>query len=263
MNSVQLPESSQAQKKVLASRILDLIITTTALALFFPIMLVVALAIWMDSGWPVFFSQIRLGRGGRHFRIYKFRKFHKDCGDDGCALTVKNDVRMTRAGRLLRKTKFDELPQLWNILKGDMAIIGPRPESLEFADCFTGTYLRVLDYKPGIFGPNQVLFVEEDALYPQSSDPEVFYRDVLFPLKARIDLAYFPYRTFFSDIGWILRGVLAAFGWRMSLPPKTPTGREIENWIESTIERTHGGVNTMRERPHSEAVRSIFRGTDS
>ena len=122
-----------------------------------------------------------------------------------------------RLGRFLGKTKLDELPQLWNILKGDMSIVGPRPESLELAHCFSGIYLRVLQYRPGLFGPNQVLFRNESSMFPDNYDPEKFYCEYLFPLKANIDLAYFPQRTLASDIGWIIRGFLAVIGWQ-SLP---------------------------------------------
>ena len=195
-------------------RLLDLIIACTGLVILAPIMMLVAIAIWADCGRPIFFSQVRVGQMGRHFRMYKFRKFHKDCDTIDCPVTIKNDRRMTRLGRRLARTKLDELPQLWNVLKGDMSVVGPRPESLDLADCFVGFSRRVLDHKPGIFGPNQVFFRDEASLYRDTSDPEKLYREALFPLKARIDLAYFPQRTILSDIGWIIFGVLAVFGLR-------------------------------------------------
>jgi lipopolysaccharide/colanic/teichoic acid biosynthesis glycosyltransferase len=193
-------------------RILDLVIAGTSLVLLGPIMMLVALAIWVESGRPIFFSQVRLGQMGRHFRMYKFRKFHKGSGAIDRPVTIRNDYRMTRLGGFLARAKLDELPQLWNILKGDMSVVGPRPESLDLADCFVGFYRRVLDHKPGIFGPNQVVFRDEALLYPDTLDPQQFYREVLFPLKANIDLAYFPNRTIPSDIGWIICGVLAVVG---------------------------------------------------
>src|SRR5262245_7187071 len=171
-------------------------------------MLFVALAISIETGRPIFYSQSRIGRGGTRFRIHKFRKFYKNIGA-GSPLTVDHDPRMTPLGRFMALTKLDELPQLWNVVMGDMSIVGPRPECLEFRDCFIGPYLRILDYTPGIFGPSQVAFRDERSLYPTNSDPIQFYRDVLFPMKANIDLAYFSQRTFFSDITWIIRGVLA------------------------------------------------------
>jgi lipopolysaccharide/colanic/teichoic acid biosynthesis glycosyltransferase len=193
-------------------RIFDVIAAGTGLVFGSPIFLLVALAIWIDDGRPLIFSQERLGQFGRRFRIYKFRKFRKEVGTTGCALTVEGDQRMTRLGHLLERTKLDELPQLWNILKGDMSVVGPRPESLAFADCFTRAYRRILDHRPGIFGPNQVLFRNEGRIYPANQDPERFYREVLFPLKADKDLAYFAQRTIGSDIGWIIRGLLTVIG---------------------------------------------------
>lgn len=207
------------RKTVSAWRIMDPIIASAGLVLLGPIMMLVGLAIWIDSGRPIFFSQVRLGQSGRPFRIHKFRKFHKESGTAGCGVTIKDDGRLTRLGNFLERTKLDELPQLWNILKGDMSAVGPRPESLDFADCFTRSYLRVLEHKPGIFGPNQFYFRDEGSLYPHECDREIFYREVLFPLKADIDLAYFAHRTIAADIGWIICGVLAIFGVRR-LPAK-------------------------------------------
>lgn len=195
-----------------ASRALDVTISLASILLLAVPMAVIALAVCLESGRPVFFSQTRLGRGGRYIRLYKFRKFHRDAGEDVRAVTLKDDPRLTRVGKVLERTKLNELPQLWNVLKGDMSMVGPRPETLNFADCFTEGYRRVLDYKPGIFGPSQVIFRNESALYPAGCDPHQFYRDVLFPVKARIDLAYFPYRNVYSDMAWIIRGALAVFG---------------------------------------------------
>jgi lipopolysaccharide/colanic/teichoic acid biosynthesis glycosyltransferase len=199
------------------SRVFDLVIAIAGLVLLGPLMMLIALAVLIESGAPVFFAQTRLGLGGRHFRIYKFRKFHNDIGKTGCPLTMKNDARLSRVGRVLARTKLDELPQLYNVLKGDMAVVGPRPESLDFADCFTGSHRRILDYKPGIFGPSQVAFRDECSFFPADADPTRFYRDVLFQLKAAADLSYYPQRTLLSDLKWILRGVLAIAGWEQGV----------------------------------------------
>lgn len=193
-------------------RAFDLATALTALIIFAPAMLVIACAIKFDTPGPVLFSQFRVGRHGQRFRLYKFRKFRQRADGGGGSVTLKHDSRMTRVGRLLERTKLDELPQFWNVLVGDMAIVGPRPETLDFADCFVGSYLEILDHKPGLFGPNQVIFRSESSLYPQDQDPQDFYRTVLFPAKARIDLSYFPRRTFISDIGWAIRAGLAVFG---------------------------------------------------
>jgi lipopolysaccharide/colanic/teichoic acid biosynthesis glycosyltransferase len=193
-------------------RLFDLVVAAAVLVVIAPLMACIAMAILVEDGRPIFFSQVRLSRRGRHFRIYKFRKFYKRGRPAGHALTLKDDPRLTRVGSLLARTKLDELPQLWNVLKGDMSIVGPRPESLNFADCFEGPYRAVLDHKPGIFGPAQAMSRNEGALH-RGNDPEVFYRAVLFPTKARIDLAYYPTRTVMRDIGWIVACALAVLGW--------------------------------------------------
>lgn len=200
-----------------AHRVLDVVIAALGLVILMPLIALISLAILIEDGRPIFFSQTRLGLKGKHFRIYKFRKFYKTIGMTA-PLTVKNDSRMTRLGHFLARTKLDELPQFWNVLKGDMSIVGPRPESTDFADCFTGVYERVLDYKPGIFGPSQVYLRDESSLFAPNSDPVQFYRDVLFHQKALNDLTYYPHRTIVSDIGWIILGILVTLGFRPTLP---------------------------------------------
>jgi lipopolysaccharide/colanic/teichoic acid biosynthesis glycosyltransferase len=191
---------------------MEVLIALALLLILLPAFAVVALLINLEDGGPVFFSQTRLGLDGRPFALLKFRKFTPDCGATGRAVTVSGDKRLTRVGRCLEHAKLDELPQLWNILRGDMALVGPRPESMFFADCFSGVHRGLLHYRPGIFGPAQALFRDEKNMYPEGCDPEEFYRQVLFPTKARIDLAYYPERSWLSDIGWICRCFLAVWG---------------------------------------------------
>jgi lipopolysaccharide/colanic/teichoic acid biosynthesis glycosyltransferase len=213
-------------------RVMDLAVAIAGLVILSPVMMVIALAICIETGRPIFYSQTRIGRGGGRFRIHKFRKFYKEIGI-GRPLTIDRDPRMTPLGRVLALTKLDELPQLWNVLVGDMSIVGPRPECVDFVDCFTGSYLGVLDHTPGIFGPSQVAFRDERALYPANTDPILFYRDVLFPAKARIDLSYFPHRTISSDIRWILFGVLATVGHRL-VPARWRLERLPQNWVSAS-----------------------------
>ena len=148
---------------------------------------------------------------------------------------------MTAVGRVLRATKLDELPQFWNVIKGDMSIVGPRPESFAFADCFAGAPGHILNNKPGILGPSQVFFRNESALIPTDSDPCLFYRSVLFPAKARIDLEYYQRRTLLRDMGWIGWGTLAILGWDPAgipeLPPVT-SGPEHTSAITSAARGT-------------------------
>ena len=194
-------------------RVLDVLVAGFGLACSLPLMGVIAATTYLDSGWPVLFVQTRLGQGGRRFRLFKFRKFSATASPAGAAVTLLNDPRLTRTGRFLERTKLDELPQLWNVFKGDMSIVGPRPETPNFSDCFAAECRRILDFKPGIFGPSQAIFRNEAALYAPAGDPERFYRDVLFPTKARVDLSYYPSRTVLSDMMWVVRGILAVLGY--------------------------------------------------
>lgn len=205
------PESKAALD---AQRVFDIAVATVALTLLAPLMLLIMIAIIIESGRPVFFAHRRVGQRGQPFLVYKFRKFGRDCSPDGLQLTLDEDPRFTRVGRFLAKTKLDELPQFFNVLKGDMSIVGPRPESLHYADCFSGEFERVLTYKPGLVGPSQVKFRHESAEYPAGGDLDAFYRAELFPSKARIDLDYYPKRTLEQDVQWLFRAVVASLSSR-------------------------------------------------
>jgi lipopolysaccharide/colanic/teichoic acid biosynthesis glycosyltransferase len=206
---------SSSAPKVGLRRALDILCAGTAAAVLTPVFLITALAIWIEGGSPILFSQLRLGQNGQPFRIYKFRKFRPSCDRHGYPLTMDGDDRLTAIGHVLAATKLDELPQLWNVLRGDMSLVGPRPESLDFSDCFRNGFEKVLEHKPGLFGPCQVLFRNESRLYPADTSAADYYRQVLFPAKAKIDLAYFSHRTPASDLGWIIRAawVIAAASW--------------------------------------------------
>ena len=188
-------------------RIFDIIFSLTGLIFAFPIMVIIAVAIRLETPGSVFFSQKRLGLNGKIFHVHKFRKFPVDWGTFGSNVTVANDVRRTAVGSFIERTKLDELPQLWNILKGEMSCVGPRPESCSYADLFTGKYKQLLDFKPGIFGPTQVEFRNEAKLYPADQDPDDFYREVLFPKKAEKDIEYFSKSNFLGELQWIFRGI--------------------------------------------------------
>ncbi len=202
---------------MLSKRLLDICIAVVALTLTSPLFALIALAIWLEDGAPVLFRQRRLGRGGRVFQTLKFRKFSNVRGGEGSLLTSLHDHRYSRVGYLLERTKLNELPQLFNVLRGDMSIVGPRPEIEAFANCFSGPYARLLDFQPGIFGPSQTKFRNEAALYPVETDAMRFYEHVLFPAKARLDLDYYTHATRRSDLYWIVRSllaVLADINWR-------------------------------------------------
>ena len=196
----------------LPRRLLDAGAAAAALLLLAPSLLLIAVAIRLEDGGPVLFAQQRVGQGGGLFALYKFRKFRARGSLPASPLTSTNDPRLSRLGRFLEATKLDELPQFWNVLIGDMSLVGPRPETPHFGDCFHGSCRELLRYKPGIFGPSQAVFRREGALHAAAADPEQHYRAVLFPMKARLDLAYCAQRSVGRDIAWVGRCVLAILG---------------------------------------------------
>ncbi|MCF6100424.1 sugar transferase [Mesorhizobium muleiense] len=197
------------------ARLFDIGFAALGLIVLSPVIAIASIAILVETGRPILFSQSRLGRNGRPFAMLKLRKFRPDASDCHLPLTMMADERMSRFGRVLAITKLDELPQLINILRGEMAVVGPRPESLELAYCFTNSSLPLLAYKPGIFGPSQWVFRNESALFPLNVDPVEFYRQILFPLKARIDLSYYAERTLTTDMKWVVLCSLAVAGLRI------------------------------------------------
>ena len=192
-------------------RCFDIVISLAALLVTLPLTGFVMLLLSIESPRHIFFTQARLGLHGRPFSMYKFRKFKMAWQDDGPGVTTSFDSRMTTLGMFLERTKIDELPQLWNVLKGDMSVVGPRPESMKFKDLFVGEYEELLLFKPGIFGPNQIKFRNEAELYPPDVPPEKFYREILFPQKAQNDLAYFRKTHPIKDLILILKGVWVTF----------------------------------------------------
>ena len=174
-----------------AKRALDLLGASAGLLLLLaPAALAVALAVKLDDGGPVFFRQARIGRHGVPFRIWKFRTMVVDAGRRGGPLTVGRDPRVTRVGRVLRRTKLDELPQLLNVLAGGMSLVGPRPELPEYVRLYTPGQRRVLDLMPGMTDPASIAFRHEADLLARAADPERFYVERIMPEKIRLNLAH-------------------------------------------------------------------------
>jgi len=156
-----------------------------------------ALFVALADGWPVLFGQMRVGRFSRRFRIWKFRTMR--AGAAGSAITAAGDSRVTRTGAWLRKYKLDELPQLWNVLKGDMSLIGPRPESPQYADPASPMWQAVLQVRPGITDLASLFFRNEEVLLGGCADADSFYRSMLLPAKLRLNLQYLQTRSFAQD----------------------------------------------------------------
>jgi lipopolysaccharide/colanic/teichoic acid biosynthesis glycosyltransferase len=180
-------------------RFFDVVVSTILLGLALPGMALVALAIRIGDGGPVFFFQRRVGRGGREFFIWKFRTMRQDAERLGPALTSAGDPRITRVGKLLRATKLDELPQLVNVLRGEMSLVGPRPEVPKYVAFYDESQRRALDVRPGITDPASLRFFDESELLAQADDPHRLYVEWIMPYKLRLNLAYIEQANVATD----------------------------------------------------------------
>ncbi len=196
----------------LAKRAFDLAVAVPAASLLSPLLIAVAAWIKLDSRGPVFFRQERIGQSGRRFRIFKFRTMVVDAERQGSQLTVGADRRITRSGQFLRRFKLDELPQLLNVIKGEMSLVGPRPEVPRYVERYDQEQRRILAFKPGITSPASIAFSNESELLAQQPDPEDFYLSVLMPEKIRRDLNYAREATVLTDCALIAHTVPRIFG---------------------------------------------------
>ena len=155
---------------------------------------------------PVFFRQIRTGRHGDHFLLYKFRTMI--CGNGGSTVSIKGESRITPFGAKLRKYKLDELPELWNVLIGDMSIVGPRPDMPEYADKLIGNERLILELRPGITCPASLKYCYEEELLAGVPDPQKFNDEVVWPDKVKMNLDYYFQKSFFGDIIIIIETII-------------------------------------------------------
>ena len=181
-------------------RLFDLCWTLPGLLVLWPAFLVIALLIKLDDGGLVFFRQVRVGRSGRAFRVWKFRTMIAHAEQLGAPLTVGEDPRATRFGRWLRQSKLDELPQLFNVLAGEMSLVGPRPEVPRYVALYSPDQRRVLDLMPGITDPASIAYRHENDLLARAPDPERHYISVILPAKIRINLDYAARATRWTDL---------------------------------------------------------------
>lgn len=181
-------------------RLFDLTCATIGLLVCAPVFALIALAIKLDSPGPVFFRQVRVGRNGRPFRIHKFRSMHTAIRGQR-EITVNNDPRVTRSGKLLRKWKLDELPQLIDVLRGAMSLVGPRPEVPRYVELYpSDARSLILSVRPGITDLASIRFRDENALLDQAGDPEAVYIHQILPEKLRLQAEYVRERSFFYDL---------------------------------------------------------------
>lgn len=196
-------------RRAALKRAFDIGVASVALVLLAPVLMLVAAAVLADSGRPVLFRQIRIGRGGRRFRILKFRTMVRDAESRSANVSPRGDPRVTRIGRVMRHWYLDELPQLINVVRGDMSLVGPRPETPEFVELLGPDELRLLDVRPGLVGPSTLQFMDEDELLAGVDDPEEYYRTTLVHERSRADLTYLELQSFGYDVRLLFRQAAA------------------------------------------------------
>jgi lipopolysaccharide/colanic/teichoic acid biosynthesis glycosyltransferase len=180
------------------ARVFDVTCSAAGLLLLLPVFAEVAVAIILDDGLPICFRQTRVGRSGKLFRIWKFRTMRR--GSQGSVITASGDARVTRAGARLRKYKLDELPQLFNVLKGDMSLIGPRPEVPEYVQFQAPMWQAILEARPGITDLATLLYRDEEKILGACPNADTFYRESVLPAKLFWNLAYLRSRSFRQDL---------------------------------------------------------------
>jgi len=219
-------------------RFFDIVFSGIALVLLSPILLPLMFILRVTGEGEVFFPQSRVGRGGKHFKLYKFATMLKDSPNMGTGtVTVKNDPRVLPLGGFLRKTKVNELPQLINIFNGDMSVIGPRPQTQRCFDAFPQpSQNEIIKVQPGLSGIGSIIFRDEEDMMYLNNDPDKFYDEIVMPYKGSLEVWYVSHQniaSYFSLICltiWVVLGFSSGLVWKLfkDLPP--PPG-ELDKWM--------------------------------
>lgn len=192
-------------------RLFDIFLSLTGLLILFPIFICLAIWIKLDSFGPIIYKQSRVGKNGKVFKLYKFRSMRMDADKLGLLTIGGKDPRITRSGYFLRNFKLDELPQLINVLKGDMSIVGPRPEVEKYTQYYTQEQRVVLNVKPGITDTASIVFRNENEILKNSSDPEELYVEKILPMKIQLNMDYITNRSLLTYFKIIFK-TFAAIG---------------------------------------------------
>ncbi|MFA6028804.1 MAG: sugar transferase [Elusimicrobiota bacterium] len=200
-----------------SKRIFDLCVSILLISFLWPLLLIIALIVKLSSSGPILFIQERMGRHGKPFRIMKFRTMISNADSPGLSLTPFKDPRITTFGRFLRYTKADELPQLFNVLRGEMSLVGPRPELPRFTTHYSSEEKRILSIRPGMTDWASLKYIDEDRLLADAADVEAMYLKTIMPDKLKINLEYLKNRTMLLDLQILLHTGLRLFA-RNPLP---------------------------------------------
>jgi lipopolysaccharide/colanic/teichoic acid biosynthesis glycosyltransferase len=195
-------------------RLIDIIFSLAGLLILSPVFAVTAMLIKSDSDGPVFFRQERIGQNFRPFMIYKFRTMRAGAAKQGAPITVGNDARVTRCGRLLRRYKIDELPQLLNVLRGDMSLVGPRPEVREYVELFRSEYEKLLRVRPGMTDPASLRYSNEERLLAAAADWREDYTRTILPRKITLSMHYVEHHGLLTDFRLIWQTIVKIAGAR-------------------------------------------------
>ena len=176
-------------------RLLDILFSAIGLVLLSPLFILFYILVWMESKGGGFFVQERIGKDGKPFGLYKFRSMKTEAEAEGQITVGTHDTRITRIGYFLRKYKLDELPQLWNVLKGDMSIVGPRPEVRRYVELYTEEQRKVLTVRPGITDHASIRYINENEILCRADDPERVYIEQIMPDKIELNMVYIEHHT--------------------------------------------------------------------
>ena len=217
-------------------RFFDFIIAFIGIMILSPWFVIIVIMVKLGSPGTIIYSQERVGLNGRRFRLYKFRSMIVNADKVGTSVTTGNDTRITKIGRFLRKIKLDELPQLWNVLKGDMSFVGPRPDVPEIVNKYSPEMRRILNVRPGITSNATLYLRNEEDLLSFAKDHDKAYEEIFVPAKVKLAMEHVNRRSFFFDFFVLLQTVWALTGGRI-LPGKE---HPIINGIKQSIEKMNG-----------------------
>ncbi|MDD5641704.1 MAG: sugar transferase, partial [Syntrophales bacterium] len=189
------------------TRFLDILFSVIGCLMLLLMLPFIALLIKLDSRGPVFFRCNRVGKGGKIFKMYKFRTMFETSVPVGASVSPLGDPRVTAVGRILRRLKINEFPQLFNVLRGDMTLVGPRPEAPDLAAAYPPEAHRIFSVRPGLAGPNQILGRNEEEVYPQGVDLKKYYIEQILPWKLPVDLQYIDDQSLFKDLKYMFLAV--------------------------------------------------------
>jgi lipopolysaccharide/colanic/teichoic acid biosynthesis glycosyltransferase len=196
-------------------RVFDFIMALMGMLIISPLFTITIFLIKLSSPGPIIYSQKRVGRNGRLFRLYKFRSMVDNADQFGTSATAGIDPRITKVGRLLRKTKLDELPQLWNVLKGDMSFVGPRPDIPEIVNNYNNKMKKILEVRPGITSNVTLHLQNEEDLLSLANDPDKAYEEIFVPAKVKLAMEHVDRKSFLFDFGILLLTVWSLTGGRI------------------------------------------------